>query len=87
MKDDFESYATSLTSPARDATVITPNDAADLPFVTLGIYIGSAGSLRVQMASGQTVTFENALAGVVYPLRAARVMATGTTAANFLALK
>lgn len=86
MNDDFESYTTSLTSPARDAAPIVPNDAVDLPSVTRGIYVGSAGSLQVQMAGGQTVTFENVLAGAVYPLRAARVMATGTTAADLVAL-
>jgi hypothetical protein len=86
MKDDFESYTTSLTSPARDAEAIVPNDAVDLPFVTRGIYVGSVGSLQIQMVGGQTVTFENVLPGVVYPLRAARVIAAGTTAAGLIAL-
>lgn len=87
MKDDFESYATSLTSPAREAEPIVPNDAVDLPAVTRGIYVGSAGNLQVQMASGQTVTFENVAAGVIYPIRVARVMATGTTASWLVALQ
>lgn len=87
MKDDFESYTTSLTSPARDADAIVPNDTADLSAVTRAIYVGSAGHLQVQMASGQTITFENVLAGVVYPIRAARVLATGTTAAGLVALQ
>lgn len=86
MKDDFESYSSSLTSPARDAAAIVPNDAVDLPFVTRGIYVGSAGSLQVRMAGGQIVTFENVLPGVVYPLRAARVLASGTTATALVAL-
>lgn len=86
MKDDFESYTTSLTSPARDAEPIAPNDAVDLPAVTRGIYVGSAGNLQVQMASGQTVTFENVAAGVIYPIRVARVMATDTTATDLIAL-
>lgn len=87
MKDDFESYTTGLTSPARDADVIVPNDAVDLSAVTRGIYVGAAGHLQVQMVSGQTVTFENVLAGVVYPIRAARVLATGTTAEGLVALQ
>lgn len=86
MKDEFESYTTNLTSPARDAVAITPDDTTDLGSVTRGIYVGSAGNLQVQMASGTVVTFENVLAGAVYPIRAARVMATGTTAANLVAL-
>ena len=86
MKDDFDSYTTGLTSPARDAAPIVPNDAADLPFVTRGLYVGGGGDVQVQMASGQTVTFENLAAGVVYPLRVSRVMATGTTATALIAL-
>lgn len=87
MKDDFESYTTSLTSPAREADVIAPNDAVDLSAVTRAIYVGAGGDLQVQMVSGQTVTFENVLAGVVYPIRAARVLATGTTAGGLVALQ
>ena len=87
MQDDFETYTTSLTSPARDADPITPDDGADLAAVTRAIYVGSGGALQVQMVSGQTVTFENVLAGVVYPIRVARVMATGTTATGLVALQ
>ncbi|MEP4199312.1 MAG: hypothetical protein ABJL99_27110 [Aliishimia sp.] len=87
MKDDFESYTTSLTSPARDADPITPDDATDLNAVTRGIFVGASGNLQVQMLSGQTVTFNNVQAGVVYPLRVARVLATGTTAAGLIALQ
>jgi len=87
MNDDFENYATSLTSPARDAEPIVPNDAADLPSATRGIYVGAGGSLQVQMVSGQTVAFDNVQGGVVYPLRVARVMATGTTATGLVALQ
>jgi len=87
VKDEFESYATSLTSPARDADPITPDDATDLSTATRGIYVGASGSLQVQMLSGQNVTFDNVQAGVVYPLRVARVLATGTTAAGLVALR
>ena len=86
MKDEFESYTAGLTSPARDAAPIVPNDAADLSFVTRGLYVGSAGDVQVRMASGDTVTFENMAAGVVYPVRIARVLATGTTASALIAL-
>lgn len=87
MQDDFETYATSLTSPARDAEPITPDDAVDLTAATRGVYVGAGGSLQVHMVSGQTVTFDNVQGGVVYPLRVARVMATGTTAAGLVALR
>jgi len=87
MKDDFESYTTGLTSPARDAEAITPDDATDLGAATRGIYVGGSGSLQVQMVSGQTVVFNNVQAGIVYPLRVSRILATGTTAAGLVALR
>lgn len=87
MKDDFETYNTGLTSPARDAEPITPNDGADLAAATRGIYVGGAGSLQVHMVSGEIVTFDNVAAGIVYPFRVARVMASGTSATGLVALR
>lgn len=87
MKDEFESYATGLTGPARAADPITPDDANDLAVATRALYVGTAGSLQVRMVSGQTISFANVQAGVVYPLRIAQVMATGTTAADLVGLR
>ncbi len=87
MTDEFDGYATGLTSPARDATAIVPDDGADLPAATRALYVGGSGDLQVQMVSGQTATFVNMQAGVVYPLRVARVMATGTTATGLMGLR
>ena len=87
MKDEFESYATGLTAPARDATAITPDDTTDLDTATRALYVSEAGSLQVQMVSGQTVNFGNVQAGVVYPFRVVRVMSTGTTAAGLVGLR
>ncbi|MEO0745700.1 MAG: hypothetical protein AAFU86_13465 [Pseudomonadota bacterium] len=87
MKDEFESYATGLTAPARDADPITPSDANDLTAATRAIYVGETGSLQVRMVSGQTVSFANMQAGVIYPLRVAQVMATGTTAGGLVGLR
>lgn len=86
MKDEFESYASGLTAPARTAHAIAPDDANDLGVATRALYVGEPGSLQVQMVSGQTVTFANVQAGVVYPFRVARVMATGTTASGLVGL-
>jgi hypothetical protein len=87
MKDEFEDYATGLTAPARDASPITPDDANDLTAATRAVYVGVAGNLRVRMVSGQTVSFDAVQAGVVYPFRVARVLATGTTAAGIVGLR
>ena len=87
MKDTFEEIKTSLSSPARDAIIITPDDANDLPAPTRAIYVGTGESLSVQMVSGQIVRFDNVVAGIVYPFRIARVLATETTATELIGLR
>lgn len=86
MPDDFASHQPGLTSPAESAVAITPSDAAVLPRTTRAVYVGTAGTLRVTMLSGEVATFAGAQAGVVYPLRVIRVMATGTTAGGIIGL-
>ncbi|MFN6951878.1 MAG: hypothetical protein ACK4NE_04715 [Albidovulum sp.] len=84
--DKFSDYPTSLTAPARDAATVVPNDANDLAVLPRAIYVGQAGDLSVRLAGGQTVLFRNIQAGSVLPVRAARVNAAGTTAADIVAL-
>lgn len=65
---------------------VTPNDSTDLPGgQSLGLYVGTSGSLVVLDNYGHTVTFANAPVGY-HPLRATRVLSTGTTASNIVAL-
>lgn len=84
--DKFADYPTSLTAPARDASAVTPSDAADLPFLTRALYVGETGNLSVRMAGGQSVALANVPAGSFLPIRAEGVNATGTTAASIVAL-
>lgn len=76
--------------PGVIAEEVTPNDSADLTVLARGIYIGGAGNLAVHMRGeegGPTViTFIGLVAGTVYPIAAQRVMSTGTTATNIVAL-
>jgi hypothetical protein len=77
---------------ASAAYVVTPNDGADLPSVAFGLYIGTAGTLKVDCASEAsdankvTVTFPNVVQGIL-PLKVKRVYATGTSATNIVALE
>lgn len=82
--DDYAGLSAALTSPLIGAEEVTPNDAADLTHVSRGIWIGTAGDLRVTMKSGQTVTYPSLAAGW-HPLRVSRVLATGTTASGIVA--
>jgi hypothetical protein len=72
------------TLPGTGAFSITPSDSADLSEVTRGIYVGTAGDVKVDMEDGQTVTFTAMSAGVIHPIRVRRVYSTGTDASNLL---
>lgn len=70
--------------PADQAVAITPSDSTDFN-VCRGIYVGGAGNV-VAVVNGVAVTFSNAQAGSVIPVRASRVNSTNTTATNLVAL-
>lgn len=50
------------------------------------LYIDTAGNLKVDMANGTTVTFENLAAGTIYPIAITKIYQTGSTTAAGLAL-
>lgn len=85
MIDFFGKQSDSLQSPARHLAEITPDDGADLPFVSRAIAVAGSGHVAVQTASGDTGRVFVA-AGVPFPLRVTRVLATGTTATGIVVL-
>ena len=86
MPDRFADRSPSTDGPAFHGFAITANDGADLAEVTRALYVGTAGAVHVLMASGADMTFANVAAGTVLPIRAQRVLATGTTATLVLGL-
>lgn len=74
------------TSPAEHAAAITTSNTVNLTNATRGIYVGGTGDLKVDMIGGETVTLVGVAAGVVHPIAALRVYATGTTATLLVAL-
>ena len=72
--------------PATRAIAVTPSDATDLEAATRGLYIGTAGALKVITAGGDTVTLAAVPAGSILPLSVTRVLATGTDADDIVAL-
>lgn len=73
-------------SPAAAAAAVTPHDT-NLIDPTKGIYVGTAGDLKVTMLDGTALTFTALAAGIVHPLTVVQVFSTGTTAANIVALR
>ena len=65
---------------------ITPNDVADLPMgVTRALYVGVEGAVSIIDRFGNASVVISG-AAQYHPLRVLRVLATGTTATNILAL-
>lgn len=77
--------------PAGYAEAVTPSDTVDLSQETRYVYIGGAGALACQMYSPltkklTTVTFSAVPVGTTLAIQTPRILATGTTATNILAL-
>lgn len=86
MAGSTTAYRTAnATVSAYDAAAITPSDSGNIQ-TTRGIYVGTSGNVKVDMAYGTTVTFTNLMAGLVYPFQVTRVYSTGTTASGLVAV-
>lgn len=74
--------------PATNFTPVTPSDTVAVNKDTRALYVGTGGNVAVvsEDALSTTITFMNVASGTILPIAPRRVMATGTTASNILAL-
>ncbi len=85
MTDQFAQHSEGLESPPSHMFAINPDDAQDLPHAVRCLNVASPGTVRLTTIKGDTESlFLNA--GTVFPIRARRVWATGTTAAGIVGL-
>lgn len=70
--------ASGASDPAANAGAVTPSDSTDLTNPARGLLCTVAGDVCLITTGGDTITVPM-LAGIVYPIRTARVKATGTT--------
>ena len=75
-----------MIDPIESGFSITPSNTVDLERTTRGIYVGIGGDLKVDLVSGDTVTFVGLSSGMIHPIRVRRVYATGTDVDNILGL-
>jgi hypothetical protein len=74
------------SDPARHAEEVTTSDTVDLAFTSRSLYIGTSGDVTVLMAgTGAQITFSSVPVGTL-PVSVTRVLATGTTAQDIVAL-
>lgn len=80
-------FADSVEAPARRCAAVTPNDGADLPGAPCkALWIGVAGTVALIAADDTASVTLNCPQGLL-PIRARRVLATGTTATSIVALR
>jgi hypothetical protein len=84
--DKFSEYTSGLSSPICGGFEIIPDDASDLVSLTRAIILENGGDVTVLLKNGDTLTLPSLTAGVIYPIRVVRVLATGTTATGLKGL-
>ena len=85
MPDLFDDRSSSLESPAIQATEVTASYSVDLDTSARGLVLGNGGGLQTATVGGSNVNLHSVPVGVL-PIRVARVHATGTTAADVVAV-
>lgn len=85
MTDPYASLADTASSPAEISTPVVPNDSTELNPIPKAILVGTAGVVVGQLL-GDTADRTFKLAAGYHPLRFRLIKATGTTAADMVAL-
>ena len=87
MADEFQTFADSVSGPATRVAAVVPHDVDPLPEVPKALYVGTGGTVILRGVGGGTdVTFANVASGSYLLVRALYVRATGTSAADIVAL-
>ncbi|KQS05154.1 hypothetical protein ASG11_04075 [Sphingomonas sp. Leaf357] len=87
MADQFSNSADQVSAPATRAVAVVPHDTNGLSDVPKALYVGTGGNITLRgVGGGADVVFRNVAGGSVLPVRAAFVRATGTSAADLIAL-
>ena len=86
MPDPFLNRADHVSAPATSCVAVTPHDTNPLQSVPKALYVGTGGTLVIRGTHGGDATFVGVPSGTVLPVRAAYVRASGTTAADIVAL-
>ena len=87
MADAFSNCADQVSAPATRALAVIPNDTTALADIPKALYVGTGGDVAMRGVGGTSdQTWKAVPAGSLLPFRAQYVRATGTTAADMLAL-
>lgn len=79
-----EARQPGLSSPARNAQLVTPDDGADLPNAAKAILVTVAGNVHMVTEGGTEITMP--LFVGYHPIYVVKIFATDTTASGIYAL-
>lgn len=85
MDDRFQHHLPGLESPAIRLESVVPDDDADLPMASRAIAVGTEGFVNLTTIAGTTGRVF-IVPGAPFPIRAQRILATGTTAGQIVSL-
>jgi len=86
MADQFQYVADQVSAPATRAAAVVPHDTNPLPDLPKALWVGTGGNLVARGPAGGADAVFKVASGSVLPFRAQFVRATGTTAADIVAL-
>lgn len=86
MADQFQTLADSVSGPATRVAAVVPHDVDPLPEIPKALYVGTGGTVTLRGGDGADATFANVASGSYLLVRAQYVRATGTSAADIVAL-
>jgi hypothetical protein len=87
MADQFFAHGDSVSAPATRAAAVAPHDSEKLPDIPKALYVGTGGDIAMRgVGGGADQVWKNVPDGAILPFRAEFVRATGTSAADILAL-
>lgn len=86
-KDNYELFPKDPSTTARNAVAVVPSDTVDLTVYAKALYIGVTGDVAViPVGQSTSVIFKAHPVGYFVGCQVRRVLSTGTTATNILAL-
>lgn len=87
MADQFQNNADQVSAPATRALAVSPHDSNALTDIPKALFVGTGGNITMRGVNGASdQVWKNVPSGSVLPFRAQYVRATGTSAADLLAL-
>ena len=87
MTNPYPNVAPGIESGSVDSKPVTPSDTQNLKPWCRGISFGAAGTIRYTTYKGKVrnIPADSLAAGIIHPIRAKRIHATGTTATGIVA--